>query len=59
MKILVVAPSWVGDMVLAHPLLQRLHQKHPALTLDLLAPPASLGVCARMPEVHQTIAADF
>ena len=38
-KILVVAPSWVGDTMLIHPMLVRLKQRHPDCLIDVLAPP--------------------
>ena len=58
-KILVVAPSWVGDMVMAQPLFMRLHQLHPGLLLDVLAPAWTLPLLARMAEVHEAIANPF
>lgn len=58
-KILIVAPSWVGDAVLAQPLLKRLHERHHDLTLDVLAPPWTHGLFERMPEVHGTIDSRF
>lgn len=54
-KILVVAPSWVGDAVLAQPLLRRLHERRPGLVLDVLAPPWTAPILKRMPEVHEVI----
>ena len=58
-KILIVAPAWVGDAVLAQPLFKRLHELHSGLALDVLAPAWTLPVFARMPEVNATIAAPF
>ena len=58
-KILIVAPAWVGDAVLAQPLFKRLHELHSGLTLDVLAPAWTLPVFARMPEVAATVAAPF
>ncbi|MBZ0105037.1 MAG: lipopolysaccharide heptosyltransferase II [Sulfuricella denitrificans] len=58
-KILIVAPSWVGDMVMAQPLFMRLHQLHPGLQLDVLAPAWTLPLLARMKEVHEAIANPF
>ncbi len=37
-RILVVGPSWIGDMVLAQPLFKLLHARHAGLALDVLAP---------------------
>ena len=54
MKTLVVAPSWIGDAVLSHPLLVRLKEADPTGILDVLAPPWVLPVYRRMPEVTGT-----
>ena len=59
MKILVVAPSWVGDTVMAQPMFKLLHERHANLTLDVLAPPFTLPLLKRMPEVHRGIVARF
>src|SRR3954468_6622384 len=58
-KILVVGPSWIGDTVLAQPLFKLLHQRHAALTLDVLAPAWTFPVVNRMPEVRRCIASPF
>jgi heptosyltransferase II len=50
--ILVVGPSWVGDMVMAQALFMRLREKHPEAAIDVLAPGWSLPILARMPEVR-------
>lgn len=55
-KVLVIAPSWIGDTVLAQPLFGLLHQKHPQLALDVLAPGWTLPLLARMPGVRRAIA---
>ena len=59
MKILIVAPSWVGDTVLAQPMLRLLHQRHANLSIDVVAPPWTLPLLSRMPEVHRGIVAHF
>lgn len=59
MKILVVAPSWIGDTVLAQPLFKLLHARHPGLAIDVLAPHWTLPVLARMPEVRRGIPSPF
>ncbi len=59
MKILVVAPAWVGDTVMAQPMFRLLHERHPRLALDVLAPPFTLPLLARMPEVRRSIVAPF
>ena len=50
-KILVIGPSWVGDSVMAQPLYQRLHERHPGLELHVFAPAWTLPLLERMPEV--------
>jgi lipopolysaccharide heptosyltransferase II len=58
-RTLVVAPSWVGDAVLSHPLLVRLKERDPAGRIDVLAPPWVLPAYRRMPEVSEAIAQPF
>ncbi|HUP98774.1 MAG TPA: lipopolysaccharide heptosyltransferase II [Usitatibacter sp.] len=53
-RTLVVAPSWIGDAILSHPLLVRLKERDPQGTIDVLAPPWCLPVYRRMPEVAAT-----
>ena len=57
-KILVVGPSWVGDMVMAQSLFMTLTRHNPAVTIDVVAPGWSLPIVARMPEVRRGIALD-
>jgi heptosyltransferase-2 len=57
--ILVVAPNWIGDALMCQPLLARLRERHPAQTIDVLAPRSVAAVFKRMPEVREVIAADF
>jgi len=58
-KILVVAPSWVGDTMLIHPMLVRLKQRHPDSFIDVLAPPWTEELIRQMPEVSNTITNPF
>lgn len=55
MKILIVAPAWIGDTVLAQPLFARLHQRIPDLTIDALAPRWVAPVLGRMAEIRRSI----
>jgi len=56
---LVVSPSWIGDAVLAHPLLVRLKARDPGGAIDVLAPAWAAAVFGRMPQVRRTIAFPF
>ncbi len=58
-SILVVAPAWVGDSVMAEPLYQLLSEKHPDLALDVLAPGWTLPLLQRMPQVRNAIENPF
>lgn len=53
--ILVVGPSWVGDMVMAQSLFKRLAGRAPGRPIDVLAPGWSLPLIRRMPEVRRGI----
>ena len=54
-KILIVGPSWVGDMVMAQSLFIVLKERNPHCVIDVLAPAWSLPILERMPEVRQGI----
>ncbi|APV50452.1 lipopolysaccharide heptosyltransferase II [Betaproteobacteria bacterium GR16-43] len=58
-RILIVAPSWVGDAVLAHPMLSRLKARGPGVLIDVLGPAWALPVFRRMPEVTGALAFPF
>ncbi len=55
-KILVVGPSWAGDMVMAQSLFITLKQAQPDCQIDVLAPAWSFSLLDRMPEVTKAIA---
>ncbi|MCG9584103.1 lipopolysaccharide heptosyltransferase II [Vibrio tubiashii] len=55
MKVLVIGPSWVGDMVMSQSLYSTIKQRHPEATIDVLAPAWCKPILARMPEVNQAI----
>lgn len=54
-KILIVAPAWVGDAIMAQPLYRRLAARYPGVQIDVYAPAWTRPVHARMPEIHATI----
>lgn len=55
MKILIIGPSWVGDMVMSQSLYITLKQLHPEATIDVMAPSWCKPILERMPEVNQAI----
>lgn len=58
-KILVMGPSWVGDMVLAQSLFKTLKQQKPDCIIEVAAPAWTLPLLERMPEVNNAIALPF
>ncbi|MEC5386304.1 lipopolysaccharide heptosyltransferase II [Uliginosibacterium sp. H3] len=50
-RILIIAPSWIGDTVAAQPLFMRLRTQHPDAQIDVLAPPWVAAVLHAMPEI--------
>jgi heptosyltransferase-2 len=58
-KILVIGPSWVGDMVMCHTLFKLLKLNNPGAIIDVLAPAWSQSILERMPEIHKSIVLPF
>ena len=58
-KILVLGPAWVGDMVLAQSLFKALKSQHPNSIIDVAAPAWTLPLLERMPEINAGIALPF
>jgi heptosyltransferase II len=56
-RTLVVAPNWIGDALMAQPLLSRL--KDSGANIDVLAPEWVAPVLRRMPEVDHVIATPY
>ena len=59
MKALIVAPSWIGDTIMAQPLFARLHARFPGLQLDALAPRWVGPVLHRMGEISEVLESPF
>jgi heptosyltransferase-2 len=57
--ILLVGPSWVGDMVMAASLVAALRERWPDRPVDVLAPPASLPIAKLIAGVRNTIPLGF
>ena len=54
-KILIVGPSWIGDMVMAQALFIALKKDNPQVIIDVLALAWTKPLLDRMPEVNQAI----
>jgi heptosyltransferase-2 len=54
-KLLVIGPSWVGDMVMAQVLFRYLRGARPGILIDVLAPDWSAPLLRRMPEVRRAL----
>ncbi|MDT1877905.1 ADP-heptose--LPS heptosyltransferase, partial [Acinetobacter baumannii] len=50
MKILVVGPSWVGDMMMSQSLYRTLRARYPQAIIDVMAPAWCRPLLSRMPE---------
>ncbi len=59
MKILVVAPSWIGDTIIAQPLLSLIKQRNPNSRIEVFAADWCAPLLARMPEVDAVVANPF
>ncbi|MGO4380696.1 lipopolysaccharide heptosyltransferase II [Pseudoduganella sp. RAF53_2] len=58
-RILVISPNWIGDAVMAQPLLQLLRAQYPDAPIDVLAPPAVSPVWRQMVEVDEVLETPF
>lgn len=56
MKILVIGPSWVGDMMMSQSLYRTLKAEDPDAVIDVMAPAWCRPLLSRMPEVNETLA---
>jgi heptosyltransferase-2 len=54
-RILIVGPSWVGDMVMAQSLFYALKVQDQQCRIDVIAPPWSVALVDNMPEVDTAI----
>jgi heptosyltransferase-2 len=58
-RILIISPNWIGDAVMAQPLLQLLRAAHPDALIDVLAPPAVSPVWRQVAEVAEVLETPF
>ncbi len=55
MKILVIGPSWVGDMMMSQSLYRTIKSLHPHAQIDVMAPQWCRPLLAKMPEISNAI----
>lgn len=58
-RILIISPNWIGDAVMAQPLLRLLRARAPGRPIDVLAPPGVAPVWRQMAEVDEVIETPF
>ncbi|MFZ6798341.1 lipopolysaccharide heptosyltransferase II [Undibacterium sp. Di24W] len=54
-RLLVIAPNWIGDAIMAQPLLRLLRAQHPNAQIDVLAPKWVAPVVQAMSEVDMVL----
>jgi heptosyltransferase-2 len=54
-KILIIGPAWIGDMMMAHSLVQLLKIRNPRVEIHVLASPWTQALLKMMPEVSRII----
>mgnify|MGYP003933286769 CR=1 FL=1 len=52
-KILIVGPSWIGDMVMAQSLFISIKNNNPEVIIDVVAPEWSIPLLERIPEINK------
>ena len=58
-RTLIISPNWIGDAIMAQPLLQLLRRAHPGRPIDVLAPPSVAPVWRAMAEVDGVLETPF
>lgn len=58
-RTLVISPNWIGDAVMAQPLLRLLKQAHPERAIDVLAPAQVVPVWRRIQEADEILVTPF
>jgi len=58
-RTLVISPNWIGDAVMAQPLLRRLKERHPDRPIDVVAPTWVAPVWRAMREVDTVLESPF
>lgn len=58
-RILIISPNWIGDAIMAQPLLQLLARQHPGWPIDVLAAPVVAPVWRAVLEVDTVLETPF
>lgn len=58
-NILIIAPNWIGDAVMAEPLITEVKKQHPHSDIHVLATPWVASVMRAIPAVSKIISADL
>ena len=58
-KILIIGPSWIGDMIMAQSLFKVLCEQHDNAEISVMAPPFTHPLLARMPQVSEALTLDL
>lgn len=58
-RVLIVAPSWIGDLVMAQALYRLLKNQNPAIKIDVLVPAFAKALLLCMREVDEIIISSF
>ncbi|WP_119342906.1 lipopolysaccharide heptosyltransferase II [Facilibium subflavum] len=58
-KYLIIAPNWVGDMVMSQSLYRYLKNLYPDCVIDIAAPKHCCDLVQFMPEINKALALDF
>jgi heptosyltransferase-2 len=58
-KILIIAPNWIGDAVMTEPLITKLKEIHPNCSIDVLATPWVASIMRAIPAINEVITADL
>lgn len=58
-RVLIISPNWIGDAIMAQPLLRLLRQRYPSVVIDVLAPAWVAPVWEAMEEVDNVHESSF
>ena len=58
-NILIIGPSWIGDMIMAQSLFKVLCEQHDNAEISVMAPPFTQPLLARMPQVSESLTLDL